>query len=231
MSEFALQNDPLLLSANDQVITSLIDGVYHKLKADFQAAYTALPEKFMARSEITFHDHVRLVAHCCLATADLEGALVEIGVWKGLSLALAERFLQKQTTIIGIDPCALNGQLQELSYFQAALFPTVHIIPDYSFRSISNLVKLVKNIKVLHIDGGHCEWDVWADFLLYERLIVPGGYIVFDDYNDHQSSPEVKVAVDGLAAAGYFSDYQLLGVIEPFTNDFVIRRKVKGSPS
>ena len=229
MSAFNCQTDRLLASVNDQIISNAIDKVYRKLFAEFETAYAALPKKFMPRIELTFHDHVKMVAHTCLATADLEGAVVEIGVWKGLSLALAERFLPKTTTLVGIDPCALEGQLQELSYFQMALFPNAHLIPDYSYRCISKVATLVKGIKVLHIDGGHNEWDVWADFLLYERLIIPGGYVVFDDYNDYKHSPDVKVGVDGLAAAGYFDDYHLLGVIEPFTNDFVIRRKLRWS--
>ena len=53
-------------------------------------------------------------------------------------------------------------------------------------------------IDILFIDGDHSYSGVLNDFMLYERLVRKGGYIVFDDYNDKQHSPEVKPAVDGL---------------------------------
>ena len=86
-------------------------------------------------------------------------------------------------------------------------------------------MKIGTAVKRLHIDGGHCDYDVWADLLLYERLVVPGGYIIFDDHNDKLYSPEVGPAVDDLAAKGFFLAYDALGVVAPFSNDFVLRRK------
>jgi hypothetical protein len=43
-------------------------------------------------------------------------------------------------------------------------------------------------------------------------MVVPGGYIVFDDYNDSEYSPEVKPTVDEIVKNT--SEYEVIGAIE-----------------
>ena len=62
------------------------------------------------------------------------------------------------------------------------------------------------------------------DFVLYSGFLVKGGYLVFDDYADKKSSPEVKLAVDELFRAGLFNNFDVLGPINGFLNSFVLKK-------
>ena len=61
---------------------------------------------------------------------------------------------------------------------------------------------LAGKISVLHLDGNHDEAAVAQDFALWGPLVVPGGWIIFDDYNwPHGDGPR-KVADRAIAAYG-----------------------------
>ena len=53
--------------------------------------------------------------------------------------------------------------------------------------------------------------------MLYEGLVKKGGYIVFDDYNDSQHSPEVKPAVNDLVNQ-ISTQYEIIGAIPNLYN-------------
>jgi hypothetical protein len=201
-----------------------IDRIWDRVSNNFVQLDEMLPRKFMERRELSFHDHIKLLGILCLVNYDIIGDVVEIGTWKGKSISFIREFNPKSVQIIGIDPCEIRGQSDELTYFHHAAFPEAYIIKDYSHSAIESVVKLTKKIKLLHIDGGHTSADVWRDFLLYERFVVEGGFIVFDDYNDINFSPEVKPAVDSLLEQGLFVGYEVIGTLAPFTNSFVIRK-------
>lgn len=58
------------------------------------------------------------------------------------------------------------------------------------------------SIAILHIDGNHDEAAVAADFALWSPHVVPGGWIIFDDYDwPHGDGPRV-VADSAIAAYG-----------------------------
>ena len=182
-------------------------------------------QKIMRRRELSFHDHVKLLGYLALECKDLDGDILEIGVWKGKSLALMDRLSSKSTKIFGIDPCEVAGQEFELREFLNRLVPEAKIIIDFSEKALLNFKDLTNKIKILHIDGGHFEKNVWSDFLLYSKFVISRGYIVFDDYNDHFHSPEVKLAVDGMLNKNLFNDFEILGVLKQFSNSFVIQKK------
>ncbi len=215
-------HDPLILSLNDRYNYEFITQIYNEQYLLFKKSSENM-EKFMDRREFTFHDHIKLVAHASLATAHLPGSLLEIGVWKGFCISLLNK-IQPNSSIFGVDPCVIKGQAEELTYFQNSLFPTSKIFIDYSYRACPKLYSLNIGLRVLHIDGGHQEFDVWTDFLLYNHLVIPGGYIIFDDYNDSVHSPEVRVGVDKLSSKGFFRNWVVLGQVDPFDNAFVIRK-------
>lgn len=57
-------------------------------------------------------------------------------------------------------------------------------------------------ISVLHLDGNHDEAAVAEDFALWGPLVLPGGWIIFDDYNwPHGDGPR-KVADRAIAQYG-----------------------------
>lgn len=215
----------LLALMNDPSISGRIDAEWERISRDYEQAYAAMPVKFMERRELSFHPFVKLLGFLCLDVASLNGDVVEIGVWKGKSLAFMKRFANDDTKFIGIDPFELRGQEQEIAYFHQALLPSCHLIKGYSQFAIAAVLNFSRRFKVLHIDGGHLRAHVWSDFLLYERFVVPGGYIVFDDYGDVQFSPEVGPAVDEIHRAGLFQGYEIIGQLPGYENSYVLRKR------
>lgn len=63
-----------------------------------------------------------------------------------------------------------------------------------------------EQVQILFIDGGHSRVDVEADFGMYREFIAPGGFIVFDDYDDIRYCPEVRKVVDAMEKNGTFRE-------------------------
>jgi len=135
-------------------LTSRIDSEWNQLSEKFEAAYSSMPIKYMERKELSFHPFVKLLGFLCIDLASLNGDIVEIGVWKGKSLAFMQRLIQAPTKVIGIDPCELEGQKSELAYFHQAIFPESTLLIGYSQLAIEKALQLSKQFKLLHIDGG-----------------------------------------------------------------------------
>lgn len=208
----------------DEAIVARVDEEWRLANDEFSNLYDLMPVKYMSRSELTFHSYVKLLAYLCIATDRIIGDVVEIGVWKGMSLSLMQRFCNNNTKVIGIDPFEIEGQLEEVNYFHKQIFPKCALVKGYSEKSIERAFQLSSKFRILHIDGGHSSANVWADFLLYERFLVPGGYVVFDDYSDFAHSPDVAPAVDRLREAGLFKDYEIKGQIDGFEGSYVLRK-------
>jgi predicted O-methyltransferase YrrM len=189
-----------------------------------QAQATLAPENAMPRRELSFHDHVRLLGYLALLIEGTPGDVVEIGVWKGKSLVLMNEVCNRERRIIGIDPFELQNQFQEFSHYKEAMFANAHILRGYSELCAERFYDLAPKVALLHIDGGHAGRNVLLDFLLYSPSVVPGGFIVFDDYGDFQHSPEVGPAVDLLRATGYFKGFHVLGCVHGFESSYLIQR-------
>jgi cephalosporin hydroxylase len=212
----------------DPAARARVDEEWEKINSDFAIAYAAMPVKHMARTELSFHSYIKLLAYLSIDVASMDGDVVEIGVWKGKSLAFMQKFSTAPTRFIGIDPFELPGQAQEVDYFRQALFPRCLLIKSYSQNAIESVLQASQRFKLLHIDGGHASENVWADFLLYERFVVPGGYIVFDDYGDFAYSPEVGPAVDRIRNMGLFANYEILGQLPEYEGSYIVRKKHAG---
>jgi cephalosporin hydroxylase len=78
---------------------------------------------------------------------------------------------------------------------------------------VGSLKEIVEGIDILFIDGDHSYQGVINDFNLYKDLVKVGGYIIFDDYNDHECSPEVKGAVNQIVEI-YCKEYNVIGTIK-----------------
>jgi len=76
----------------------------------------------------------------------------------------------------------------------------------YAKRSVSSPefgeTPLAGAISLLHLDGNHDESAVAEDFALWGPLVLPGGWVIFDDYNwPHGDGPR-KVADRAIAQYG-----------------------------
>jgi predicted O-methyltransferase YrrM len=202
-----------------------VDAVWTALEREFIGHHADMPkDQAMPRAELSFHQHVRLLGFLALAAERVSGDMVEIGVWKGKSLALMSRLAAPGKRVIGVDPLELKGQKFEANWFRERIFPEVTVIQGYAEHSIREVLKLSQRLSLLHIDGGHFARNVLLDFLLYGELISPGGFIVFDDYRDYLYSPEVGPAVDLLRVGGFFEKFNILGSVPGFENSYVIQR-------
>jgi len=77
-----------------------------------------------------------------------------------------------------------------------------------TFERVSDL-----SVDVLFIDGDHTGNGVKQDWEMYSQLVVPGGWIVFDDYNDEKYSPDVKQAVNDISEALNPSAFRVYGTL------------------
>ena len=209
---------------NDAQTSLRVNAAWDQVSADFADAYKHIPRRYMQRTELSFHPYVKLLGYLCLETSELPGDVVEIGVWKGKSLTFMRSLTSAPAKVIGVDPCALPGQSEELDYFHQQLFPSCSLIKKPSELAIQDVTNLSRSFKILHIDGGHAAENVFMDFLIYERFVVPDGYIVFDDYGDHAYSPDVGPAVDDLREKGCFGNYEILGQPSEYENSFVLKK-------
>ena len=207
----------------DHARTSRVNQAWIELTSEFDSCAAHSDRPRMDREELSFHSDVKLLGHLCLEVEPLPGDILEIGVWKGKSLALMYR-LSSNTKIIGIDPFEFDKQFEETSFFRDRIFKEAILIKDYAEFAFQHVFEMTRKLKLLHIDGGHEPRNVVLDFLLYSGLLVPGGYIVFDDYGDFQYSPQVRPTVDMLIKNGFTNQFELIGQIREYPNSFVLKR-------
>ena len=91
-----------------------------------------------------------------------------------------------------------------LNYLRAT---SAEAFEHYQFsRSVESpefgLTQLAGSVAVLHLDGNHDEACVSEDFALWSQKLVPGGWIIFDDYHwSHGDGPR-RVADRALVSFG-----------------------------
>lgn len=207
-----------------QEVLNSVNVIWHEVSEQFEYHAKHIPDEFkMSRRELSFHEHTKFLIFATYLVNKIEGDICEIGVWKGKSLTLMQRASGKN--VIGIDPLELPKQTEELNYFKDHIFPEAKIIKNYSELAISQFQSVSKKLSLLHIDGGHLKEHVVTDFILYSRFVVPGGFIIFDDYRDNVYSPEVGQAVDLLRVGGFFSNYHIVGVVPEYENSYLLIKK------
>ena len=209
--EFIAKNN-LEIESGWQDLTKKIDSI--KDLVPFQ----------MDRKEISFHSDVKLLGYISKILSEMEGDILEIGVWKGKSLFFMEMY-SKIGKVIGIDPCVFENQAFEIDFFKDALKSNIILIKNFSEASFPELLGITSKLKLVHIDGGHLQNNVIWDFMLYSPLIIQGGYLIFDDYSDQEFSPEVKFTVELLKENYLLDGFELIGVLPEFSNSFVLLKK------
>jgi len=212
------------ITTNEETI-KYIETVWDITATEFEVARPFLsPTNRMKREEISFHQDVKLLGYLCLLIDDLKGDIIEIGIWKGKTLAFMNKVSNSSRNVVGIDPCLLFNQKQELLFYKEKVFPDCLIFQGFSEDLVAEVREITSAIALLHIDGGHDKRNVFLDFLLYSPLVVSGGFIVFDDYHDNDHSPQVGPAVDLLRVGGFFNEYTIIGSVDNFRNSYVLRK-------
>lgn len=164
----------------------------------------------------TFHHHYHILYDIADSyPADYNLNYVEIGCYAGGSACL---MLQRENTdVVSIDlgnpisPSVVKDNVSKLNklgnnynYIQG----NSHNLDTYN-----KLLKYTNNIDILFIDGDHSYNGVIQDFNIYSKFVKSGGYIIFDDYNDYQHSPEVRPAVDFIISNS-IGKYNVMGTVK-----------------
>jgi cephalosporin hydroxylase len=164
----------------------------------------------------TFHHHYHILYDIANSyPVDCTLNYVEIGCYAGGSACLLLQ--RKNTNVISIDlgtpihPSVVNENVNKLNkhnnnynYIQGS---------SHDLEIFNKLIEYIDEIDILFIDGGHSHNDVILDYEMYSELVKSGGYVIFDDYNDYQHSPQVKPAVDKIIS-NLKNSYNIIGTIK-----------------
>jgi predicted O-methyltransferase YrrM len=174
--------------------------------------------------ERKFHEHTHILYDIRTFLGEKDVNFVEIGSYVGSSacLMLGHPY---NTSVTCIDPLSL-----EASHYigdkdqEATLRDNLNSMNPYErtytiHKNLSwntEVINSISNIDILHIDGDHSYNAVIKDYTLYKDKVNTGGFIVFDDYHDHKSSPEVKLAVDKIISEIDSKEYEVIGSLNKF---------------
>jgi len=188
----------------------------------------------------TMHHHYHILYDVAQTyPQDQNITYVEIGCYAGGSACL---MLQRPNTrVISIDlgspipEAVVHANVQKLNKFNN-LYNYLKG-SSQTYEMVDRLKELTNEIDILFIDGDHSYQAVINDFMLYEGLVKPEGFIIFDDYHDY-GSPGTKIAVDEITK-NISDKYNIIGTLpnifkargfdDDFIegNDFIIQKKKK----
>lgn len=164
----------------------------------------------------SFHNHYHIIYDIC-DSIDGEITYVEIGAFAGGSASLMSSH-PKVKKVVSIDlgqPIDKSIPIKNVTKFKHNNCNYEYIKGDSTNNeTIEKLKSITTNINVLFIDGNHQYDGVVKDFNNYKDFVVKGGYIIFDDYEDYQYSPDVKLAVNDLIKNLDITEYEIIGSLE-----------------
>ncbi len=167
--------------------------------------YVRTLEGFLSRKKATLlYDMTRAL--------EGEGAIAEIGSWKGKStvlLALACRRSGRKGPVYAIDHHEGSEELQELiaqhgkswpvfqeTIREAGVAELVHPLRMSSLEGAKWLADNGVRLRLLFVDGAHDEASVRAEIEALEPLLLPGSIVAFDDARPEGSFPGVYRAYE-----------------------------------
>jgi O-methyltransferase len=176
----------------------------------------AFSSSVTSQQEASLLWRLHVLCWCAGNALGLEGDFVECGVFRGFSTAVAAKYLkferQKKKwylydTFSGIPDDQLNaGQASPSGYGEPSLYeqarhrfaswPNIHVLRG---RIPEILGAEPKRIAFLHLDLNSAKAELGALEVLYDR-IVPGGYLLLDDYGWYEYR-EQKAREDPFLAA------------------------------
>ena len=228
------------LAESASVARRLVDEINHSDSLSvLKAIQASIPER-------SFHLFNHILYDIRTTIGDRPCTYLEIGSYCGASalLMLAHRF---ETQVLCVDPLCLppahfggTKSQDETLYDNLSKLgksQNFEVIKSFSQEAslIEALYRQMISVDILFIDGDHSYSAVISDFQTYEPLVASGGYIIFDDYNDYEHSPDVHHAVNELARR-YRDDsrFEIIGPIPdlqhcnpgiPDGNEFVIYKR------
>jgi predicted O-methyltransferase YrrM len=169
----------------------------------------------------TFHHHYHILFDLAQEFNIQHINYVEIGCYAGGSACL---MLQRpNTNVVSIDlgyPISPDIVQKNINKFNKLTNSYTYLQGNsQTIEMVNQLTNIIDSIDILFIDGDHSYQGVINDFSLYHDLVKPGGYIVFDDYNDSQYSPEVNPAVNEIIKQ-FSSQYKIIGTIPNLYNAY-----------
>jgi predicted O-methyltransferase YrrM len=164
----------------------------------------------------TFHHHYHILYDIAKSyPPNYTLNYVEIGCYAGGSACL---MLQRENTnvfsidlgnpinpdIVKQNVNKLNKHNNNYNYIKGS---------SHDLKTFNILIEYIDEIDILFIDGDHSYDSVILDFEMYSKLLKSGGYIIFDDYNDYQYSPQVKPSVDSIVS-NLKNSYNIIGTVK-----------------
>jgi Methyltransferase domain len=149
---------------------------------------------------------------------DLSARVIEVGSWEGRSALFFMNYLP-QSQLVCID--TFEGSEEHRAHPEAF----ANDLPEIERRFDANLALFADRIEkrkapsavalaefgidgrrfdIAYIDGSHCSADVYSDGVLTWPMLVPGGIMIFDDYEweympEPRSNP--KLGIDSFLRA------------------------------
>ena len=162
----------------------------------------------------TFHHHFHIL-YDLGKTFERPITYLEIGCYAGASACLMLQIPGSAIYCVdGGEPISPAEACNNMSKFNVHGNYFQYVKGNSHSKEIIRKIRrmIPQGVDILFIDGGHSFNDVILDFNAYSEIVNPGGYIVFDDYQDWQYSPEVRPAVDKIVSE--ISGYEVIGVIK-----------------
>jgi len=181
----------------------------------------------------TFHHHAHILYDIRTLLGDEKKTYLEIGSYCGASASLVIQH-PFSTHVCCIDPLNLpHSHYCEKDSQRKVLEDNLERFKGENsfelFQAYSNDPTLIKQITdrdieidLLFIDGDHSRRGVLNDFYIYHSFVKSGGFIVFDDYLDKYSSPQVRIAVDEIVNDITKNNlpYEVIGSLRNYQNAF-----------
>jgi hypothetical protein len=190
----------------------------------------------------TMHHHYHILYDIRTLLGPSKKIYTEIGSYNGgsLSLMLSHNY---ETEMNCIDPLHLERTNRSIIEKNIEKFNKnnyqINIFQNFS--TDKTLLKKLNetNFKtdILFIDGDHSYDGVIKDYYNFEKFVNPGGYIVFDDYEDYEHSPDVKIAVNDIIKTIDPNKIKVIGNLDNIknvkdlyslekSNEFILVKKV-----
>lgn len=173
----------------------------------------------------TMHHHYHILYDIRTLLGPDKKIYTEIGSYNGGSLSLMLNH-DYETSFNCIDPLHLDRTDKSIieknivkynkNNYNIKIWQNFSTDPQF----LEQLYNINFKTDILFIDGDHSYDTVIKDFNNFETFVNPGGYIVFDDYEDFKYSSDVKLAVNDLVKNINQEKYDIIGNLNNIKNAY-----------